>query len=185
VARRLFSFPPRIGATIALDLAAVRPHLVRAVVAHESPWHVTRYPPTPRQIRALTTMSWLSARGRHADAAEAFLRFAYGYRDGGTAWDGFPEAWRRAVADNARAALVDIRTAIGRYPPAKSLAAIRVPVICTCGDRSATTIVRVTRRLAGLVPTATVRVVQGAGHAVSFDAPEGFAAILTEALTLN
>ncbi|WP_083906337.1 alpha/beta fold hydrolase [Mycobacterium sp. JS623] len=38
-----------IGATIAIDLALRRPDLVRAVVAHESPWHVTRHPPTHRR----------------------------------------------------------------------------------------------------------------------------------------
>ena len=35
-----------IGATIAIDLALRRPDLVRAVLAHESPWRVTRQPPT-------------------------------------------------------------------------------------------------------------------------------------------
>src|SRR5579871_2911067 len=29
-----------IGATIGIDLARLRPDLVRAVIAHESPWHV-------------------------------------------------------------------------------------------------------------------------------------------------
>src|SRR5690349_10207190 len=48
-----------IGATIALDLAQARPELVRAVVAYESPWHVTRQPPTYRQLRALAAMGWL------------------------------------------------------------------------------------------------------------------------------
>ncbi|MBV8735209.1 MAG: alpha/beta hydrolase [Solirubrobacterales bacterium] len=42
-----------IGATIAIDLTLRRPDLVRAVLAHESPWRVTRQPPTVSQIAAL------------------------------------------------------------------------------------------------------------------------------------
>ncbi len=115
-----------IGATIAIDLALRRPDLVRAVVAHESPWRVTRQPPTVSQLAALARMGWLASRGRHSEAAAAFLRFAYTYRDGGTAWDAFPEEWRHFAHENATAALADIRTAIDSYPPPKdSLASNR------------------------------------------------------------
>lgn len=79
-----------VGATIAIDLARLRPDLVRAVVAHESPWHVTRRVPTLPQVAALTKMAWLSSRRRYPEAAAAFLRFAYSYQDGGSAWDRFP-----------------------------------------------------------------------------------------------
>jgi pimeloyl-ACP methyl ester carboxylesterase len=149
-----------VGATIAIDLARLRPDLVHAVVAHESPWRVTHHRPTLRQIRALSTMSLLAARGRHPEAAAAFLRFAYTYGDGGSAWDRFPDEWRRAVNENAQAALIDIRIAIGGYPSARQLAAVERPVVCSCGERSAKTMRRVTRGLhpdSGRRPRRTVR----------------------------
>jgi pimeloyl-ACP methyl ester carboxylesterase len=167
-----------VGATIALDLARLRPDLVRAVVAHESPWHVTHHRPTFRQIAALSKMSWLSSRGRYPEAAEAFLRFAYTYRDGGSAWDLFPDEWRRAANENAEAALSDIRIAIGRYPSAAQLGAIDRPVVCSCGTRSANTMVQVTRALAKAIPSATFAQIPDAGHAAAFDAPDQFAKVV-------
>jgi pimeloyl-ACP methyl ester carboxylesterase len=169
-----------VGATIAMDVARLRPDLVRAVVAHESPWHVTRQPPTPSQVAALAKMAWLSSRRRYPEAAAAFLRFAYTYRDGGSAWDRFPEEWRQTVSDNAEAALNDIRIAIGGYPTTNELASVNSPVVCSCGSRSASTMVRVTRKLAGVIPTATFYRIEGAGHAASFDAPTNFAKLIIE-----
>lgn len=170
-----------IGATIAIDLARLRPDLVRAVVAHESPWHVTRQPPTVPQVAALAKMNWLTWRHRYPEAAEVFLRFAYGYRDGGSAWDRFPEEWRRTAAENAQPALIDIRAAIGGYPTARDLSEVIRPVVCTCGGRSAVTMVRVTRKLAGSIPNGTFRQIDAAGHAAPFDAPADFAEVIREA----
>ena len=84
------------GAAIAVDVAVRRPDLVRAVLAHEFPWRFTRHLPTATQVATLAKMGWLTLRGRASDAAETLLRSAYSYRDGGTAWDAFPEEWRRA-----------------------------------------------------------------------------------------
>jgi pimeloyl-ACP methyl ester carboxylesterase len=171
-----------VGATIGLDLARLRPDLVRVVVSHESPWHVTRQPPTPRQFAAITKMGWLSFRRRYPEAAAAFLRFAYTNRDGESAWDRFPEEWRRVVRENAEPALADIRMAIGRYPSAKELAAVTTPVVCTCGSRSPTTMRRVTQRLAAVIPTASFREINGAGHAAPFDAPTAFSTVIADAV---
>jgi pimeloyl-ACP methyl ester carboxylesterase len=172
-----------VGATIAIDVARIRPDLVQAVVAHESPWHVTRHRPTLRQIKALSTMGWLSARGRHPEAAAAFLKFAYTYRGGASAWDAFPAEWRDVVSENAQAALADIRIAIGGYPSARQLAAVERPVVCSCGERSAATIVHVTRALARAIPSATFVQIPGAGHAAPFDAPTEFAKVILDAVS--
>ena len=163
-----------VGATIAIDLALRRPELVRAVIAHESPWRASRRLPTASSLAALSSMGWLAWRGRHADAAESFLRWAYTYRDGGTAWDAFPAEWRRAARDNAKAVLADIRIAIGGYPPPKQLASISTPVVCTYGARGDETMARISRSLAHAIPNASVREIEGAGHAVAFDAPVNF-----------
>lgn len=163
-----------IGATIAIDVALRRPELVRAVVAHESPWHVTRHVPTASQLAALTGMALLEWRGHYAQAAERFLRFAYTYRAGGSAWDAFPEEWRRTAREHARSSLADIHIAIGNYPRAKELTTISSRILCTYGARSADTMVRTTRSLARVIPTASVREIPGAGHAAPFDAPADF-----------
>jgi pimeloyl-ACP methyl ester carboxylesterase len=79
------------------------------------------------------------------------------------------------VSENAKAALADIRIAIGSYPAAKELATIKTPVVCSYGARSTDTMARVTRALARAIPTSTVSVIEGAGHAAAFDAPANFA----------
>src|SRR5512145_2170849 len=97
------------GAAIATDLAVRRPDLVRVVIAHEFPWRFARHLPAGSQVAALSRIGWLAVLRRHGDAADALLRAAYAYRDGGTAWDAFPAEWRRAARENARPALADFR----------------------------------------------------------------------------
>ena len=171
-----------VGATIAIDLALRRPDLVRTVIAYESPWRASRHRPTTASLTALAGMGWLALRGYHADAAERFLRWAYTYRDGGTAWEAFPQQWRRTARDNAKAVLADIRIAIGSYPPPRQLAAITTPVICAHGTRSNPTMALIARSLANAIPAASVRAIDGAGHAVAFDAPATFVKMIAEAI---
>ena len=99
------------------------------------------------------------------DAAETLLRSAYTYRDGGSAWDAFPEEWRRAGRENARAALADFRNSIGSYPSATDLATLEVPVVCSYGARSPDGMFRLVRSLAAAIPTARTLRIEGAGHA--------------------
>ncbi len=174
-----------VSATIAIDLALRRPDLVRAVVAHESPWRVRRQPPTTAQLAAFSRMGWLLARGRHPEAVAAFLRFAYSYRDGGSAWDAFPEEWRQAAKANAQAALADFRIAAGGYPSAKELARMQTPVLCTYGARSNKPLVRVARSLARAIPTAKLAEIEGTAHAAAFDAPANFVRVIVDAARLS
>jgi pimeloyl-ACP methyl ester carboxylesterase len=171
-----------VGATIAIDLALRRPDLVRTVIAYESPWRASRRRPTTSSLAALAGMGGLALRGRHADAAEHFLRWAYTYRGGGTAWDAVPEQWRHIARDNAKAVLADIRIAIGSYPPPEKLAAITTSVICAHGTRSDPTMAVIARSLANAIPAASVREIEGAGHAVAFDAPATFVKVIAEAI---
>lgn len=169
------------GATVALDLARRRPDLVCAVVAHESGWRGRRHPDASA-LTALATMWWLERRGSQADAAESFLRWVYAYRDGGSAWDAFPEAWRGIVRDNAQATLADIWTGTGDYPSPRELARIATPVVCAYGTRSRDLMPRIARALAHTIPTATVREIDGAGHAAAFDVPAGFVQVIADTL---
>lgn len=170
------------GAAIAVDLAVRRPDLVRVVIAHEFPWRFTRHLPDFSQVAALLRIAALTLRGREHEAAEVLLRGAYAYRDGGSAWDAFPEAWQQAGRANARAALADFRNSIGTRPAAADLAAVTVPIVCSYGSRSPDSMFRLVRALAATIPTATVQQIDGAGHAAPFDAPDRFAQLVAGAI---
>jgi pimeloyl-ACP methyl ester carboxylesterase len=153
------------------------------VIAHEFPWRFTRHVPTVSQVVALAKIGSLALRGRDRDAAEVLLRFAYTYRDGGSAWDAFPEEWRRVGRENARAALADFRNSIGVYPLAKDLATVEIPVVCTYGARSPDSMSRLVRSLAAAIPTARAHRIDGAGHAAPFDAATNFVQLIADTTT--
>ena len=171
------------GAAIAVDLAVRRPDLVQAVIAHEFPWRFTRHLPTASQMAALARIAALALRGRQSDAAEALLRSAYSYRDGGSAWDAFPQEWRRVARDNARAALTDFRNSIGVYPSRTDLATVHVPVVCSYGARSPNSMFRLVRSLAAAIPDARTHRIEGAGHAAPFNAPANFVELIADTIT--
>jgi pimeloyl-ACP methyl ester carboxylesterase len=166
------------GATIAIDLAVRRPDLVRAVVAHEAPWRFTRRLPSLGQLAALAKIGAFVIRGRPEDAAEALLRSAYSYRDGGSAWDVFPEEWRRAGRESGSAAVADFLNSIGEYPSAAELATVRAPVACSYGARSPENMAYFAKTLAAAIPGATTHRIDGSGHAAPFDAPAAFGTLI-------
>ena len=170
------------GAMIAVDLAVRRPDLVLAVIEHEGPRRFTRHRPTGSQIRTFATMGSFVLRSRPSDAAEALLRSAYSYREGGSAWDAFPEEWRRAGRENAKATLWDFLTTIGNHPAAKDLATIRVPVVCSYGARSPDFMVRCTRSFAAAIPGARRHRIRGAAHAAPFDATTNFVELIADTM---
>jgi pimeloyl-ACP methyl ester carboxylesterase len=170
------------GAMIAIDLAVRRPDLVRAVIEHEGPWRFTRHLPTGSQVRTFAAMGSFALRGRPSDAAEALLRSAYSYRDGGTAWDAFPEEWRRAGRENAKATLWDFLITIGNHPSAMDLASVRVPVVCSYGSRSPDFMVRRTRSLASAIPGARMHRIEGAAHAAPSDATTNFVQLIADTI---
>jgi pimeloyl-ACP methyl ester carboxylesterase len=113
------------GATIALDLAVRRPDLVRAVVVHEAAWRALRHPDASGLV-VLAKMQWLAWRDRYPEAAETLLRWVYAYRDGGSAWDAFPEQWRQTARENGRSVVADLKGTMGGCPSAQDLATIDV-----------------------------------------------------------
>jgi pimeloyl-ACP methyl ester carboxylesterase len=171
------------GATVAIDLAVRRPDLVRAVVAHEAPWRFTRHVPEPSRLAALVRIGWHALRGRPGDAAEALLRSAYSYRDGGSAWDAFPDEWRRAGRASGWAALADFWNSIGDYPSAADLATVRAPVVCSYGARSPASMAGFARALAAAIPGARTHRIEGAGHAAPFDAAASFVELIAETIS--
>jgi pimeloyl-ACP methyl ester carboxylesterase len=172
------------GATIALDLAVRRPDLVRAVVVHEAAWRALRHPDASGLV-VLAKMQWLAWRGRYPEAAETLLRWVYAYRDGGSAWDAFPEQWRQTARENGRSVVADLKSTMGGYPSPQDLATIAAPVVCTYGSRSRSYMSAVTRSLAHAIPATSVREIGGAAHAVAFDAPGNFAQIIVQVIRVR
>jgi 3-oxoadipate enol-lactonase len=173
------------GATIGIDLAVRRPGLVRAVVAHEAPWRFTRRAPSLSRLAAMLKIGSLALRGRPNDAAEALLRSAYSYRDGGSAWDAFPEQWRRAGRESGRAALADFLNSIGEYPSAADLASVRAPVVCSYGARSPESMSAFAQALASSIPGARAHRIEGAGHAAPFDATANFVELIADSIAAS
>jgi len=169
------------GATIALEVAVRRPDLVRAVVVHETPWRALRHPDASG-LATVARMQWLAWRGRYPEAAETLLRWVYSYRDGGSAWDAFPEQWRQTARENGRSVVADLRATMGGRPRPQDLVKITAPVVCTYGSRSRSYMRSITRALARAIPAARVREIDGAAHAVPFDAPGRFAQVIVEAI---
>jgi pimeloyl-ACP methyl ester carboxylesterase len=149
-------------------------------VAHEAPWRALLHPEVSG-LGVLLRMQWLAWRGRYDEAAAVLLRYVYAYRDGGSAWDAFPDAWRNVARENGRSVVADLKATLGSYPRQGDLARITLPVVCTYGSRSGPYMAAVTRGLAASIPSATVRQVEGAAHAVPFDAPGTFARVISEA----
>ena len=170
------------GAAIAVDLAVRRPDLVKAVVAHEFPWRALRRLPTRPELAALATIGSLALRRRPADAAEALLRYAYSYRDGGSAWDAFPEEWRRAGRQNAHATLADFLNSVGNHPTATDLGSVAVPVVCSYGARSPDSMASLVSSLSRAIPGARLHRIEGAGHAAPFDATTSFVELVADAV---
>jgi len=110
------------------------------------------------------------------------LRSAYAYRDGGSAWDAFPEEWRRIGRENARASLEDFRNSIGVRPSRIELATVEVPVVCSYGARSPDGMARLVRALASAIPGAKTCRIDGAGHAAAFDATANFVQVIADAV---
>jgi pimeloyl-ACP methyl ester carboxylesterase len=171
------------GAAIAVDLAVRRPDLVRAVIAHEFPWRFSHHVPPFSQVTALVKIGSFALRGRQRDAAEVLLRSAYSYRDGGSAWDAFPEEWRRVARDNAGPALADFLNSIRSYPSATDLARVDVPVLCSYGARSPDSMFRLVRLLARAIPAARTHRIEGGGHAAPFDATANFVELIADTVT--
>src|SRR5262249_54484141 len=127
-------------------------------------------------------MEWQGWRGRYAQAAETLLRRVYAYRDGGSAWDAFPQEWRQTARGNGRAVLAGLHMSMGSYPRARGLAESTSPAGGSSGSRSAGYMHDIPRSLARAIPTARVHEIAGTAHAVPFDAPEAFAQVITDAI---
>jgi 3-oxoadipate enol-lactonase len=160
-----------IGGVVALELAAERPELVRALVLVEPPLHVKRHP-SVRVVRAVAGTQILRRLGRDERAATRFLAWALRDRDGGAGFARLPAEARAACLANAGAIAREVDGGTGEHLGKDALGAIGAPTTVLAGLRSDPAFEAAARRAADFVPGATLRTVEGSGHAVALDRPD-------------
>jgi pimeloyl-ACP methyl ester carboxylesterase len=165
-----------VGATIALELAIARPDLVRTAMLYEIPFHAKRSADFAA-ARTFMRVAKLAKRGATEEAAAFFLRWAYRYPDGGTAFDLMPAAWQEVAKNNAPALLNDLRIATAEGTiPTRAVRAVSVPAVCLVGEKSHRPMHGFIRRVTRAIPNSARVELPGAAHAGHFDQPYAFAA---------
>jgi pimeloyl-ACP methyl ester carboxylesterase len=161
------------GGTVALAFAARQPELAASVLAYEPPLAWLEAWPThgPREH----PFAGVSAE----QAAESFLKRMIGEHR----YERLPLRTREEVVQDG-AALVAELTAIRNDPPPFEPAAITVPAIIARGEDTAPHHIWGADLLVEQMPSATLRVVEGAGHGGHQSHPREFAALVLESVSL-
>ena len=163
------------GGFVALDLTLNHPTLVRSLTLIETPLY-GRKRPTAGLIR--TFLRAKRARRREGDraAAEAWLRYITGYRDGGSAWDrpDYPADRKEALLANPTAMLTEMESRDSELTPER-VAQIDIPVTVVLGGRSVSWFDRTARSTASLIEGADLRVIEDSNHAFSFEHAQALA----------
>ncbi|MGO4390385.1 alpha/beta fold hydrolase [Variovorax sp. M-6] len=97
------------------------------------------------------------------------------------------EAWMAALQSLMReigpeAAIRQNRAIVGRADHRESLAALRIPVRVVCGRNDRITPPELSQELAGLIPSARLEWIEGAGHMTPLEAPAQVAAAIASLL---
>lgn len=163
-----------MGGIIALELAIVRPNLVKSLVLLEPPFQIGKRPPL-RAMKAIFMAKFWSAFGCYGRAGEAFLRWALRYREGGTALDNLDPQERAAIVANGRAIARELDASTGEHLTQEMLSRIVCPVTLLVGDRSDPSFTKAADRLRVAIPKAMLRTIRGAGHDLQLTHPQSIA----------
>ncbi len=161
------------GGPTALHLAIRHPELVSCLVLEEGAPLQLAASPTPDWAAAVQRVGQLTGEGRSREAAEAFMRFVFSYRTGGSAWDAFNPELRESMLANATTLMPELDPASGEVT-VEQLGGIACPVTCLLGELTHEMFVTATERLVQLISHARVLKVPGASHAMHIDEPERF-----------
>lgn len=168
------------GGVFALDLAASFPDCVAALVLAEPAVHLTTHP--TRSALAMTARSGFHRYVRRDPAAAALTmyRWASGYKTGGNAFDGLPEAWREQMLAHAPATLREMDQMISPYPTRAAIRSIACPVTVIEGDLSDPTFATADAFVMRLLPHARMVSLPGAAHMLHIDQPDSWVEIVTQ-----
>jgi pimeloyl-ACP methyl ester carboxylesterase len=159
------------GAIVATAFAARRPGLVQGVVSYEAPMPWAPWWPDD-------SVGNDALRNHDAEeAAESFMRRMIG----DDRWSRLPASTRTQRRAEGPTLVAELRALRGEGPP---YAADRVAacVIVGCGSLSSPRHQRAAEELAGALPRAELRMVEGASHGVHLTHPKRFADLVRRAL---
>ncbi|MHB8244459.1 MAG: alpha/beta fold hydrolase [Acidimicrobiales bacterium] len=161
------------GGTVVLSFAAHHPGLAASVLAYEPPlaWLATWPTHGPRE----SPFSGVTPE----QAAESFLRRMIGQDH----YDRLPSKTRNEVVKDGEALVVEL-TAIRNDPAPFDPWEVTVPAIVARGELSATHHIKGAQQLVDQMPSAELRVVQGAGHGAHQSHPREFADLVMDAVRL-
>jgi pimeloyl-ACP methyl ester carboxylesterase len=173
-----------MGGTISLRLAAERPELFRTLNVHEPPlFGLLRGDPETKAIadetdaRILPVINDLAA----GNFEEGARRFVEGIALGPGAWDTMiPDEVKRMLINNAPTFLDETRDPEILTMDLDALSRFDRPVLLTGGSETPPFFRPVLDKLARVLPNATRRTFEGAGHIPHFTHPQEYAAAIME-----
>jgi pimeloyl-ACP methyl ester carboxylesterase len=155
------------GGIVALCLASREPTLVRSLVLQEPPLYAKKEMAWDI-LKEIVPVVLLGKLGMKRRAAERFNRFTYGA--GGTGYDDFPEAWRRATRENAASICREIDEGTGeRVLDPERVRSIRQPALGLLGALSLPYYRRAMQRIHALMPQLRIHEIPDGNHAMHLD----------------
>ena len=168
------------GGIVALDLAVHHPDLVAGLVLLEPTLHAKKRPGV-RHLAAFLKSSLLRRVKDDRAATEAFLRWAFRHRTGGTWYDRLPASMRDAMLANGAAAMSELGIGTGEHLRDEQVAAIACPAVVLVGDLSDPLFARVGEHTARLLSHAHIERIEGSGHVIQLERPAYFVRVVREA----
>ena len=160
------------GGVVALDLAASFPEHVIALVLAEPSVHLLLHPTRSSLAMAVRSAGNRYLRRDPAKAAATMYRWASGYRTGGNAFDGLPQAWRQQMLAHPGSTLREMDQMMRPYPSRGRIRSIKCPVSVVEGELSDPTFLVADAFVMRLLPRANKISLAGAGHFLHIDQPE-------------
>lgn len=163
-----------VGGMIAQQLAATRPDLVAALVVCDSAHRIGTAAQWNERIEAVT-------RNGVASIADAILErwFTPPFRSqDNAAFVGYAAMLARCDADGYTGTCAALRDA----DLTASTQALKLPVLCLCGDQDSATPPDLVRQTCGLIEGARFELITGAGHLPCIEQPDATARLIAEFL---
>jgi pimeloyl-ACP methyl ester carboxylesterase len=174
------------GASITLGLAARRPELLRAVIAHEPPL-ASLLAGDPELLPLLeefqTKNEAVAGLLKRGEIEEGAKQFAEEIAIGPGSWELFPAEVQRTFIGNAPTYLDEVEDPAGADIDLQALSGYNGPALLTEGDQSLPWLRKIVEKLAEALPQAQRATYKGAGHLPQWTHPDDFIASLIQFLS--